>query len=726
MKLVIVESPNKCSTIGAFLGKDYKVIASKGHIRDLSTKGKGGLGIDIENGFTPDFEITKDKFGVVRSLREEAKKADEVILASDPDREGEAIAWHIASVLNLDTKTAKRIVFHEITKPVIEEAMKNPSTINMNLVHSQETRRMYDRIIGFKLSNLLKKYYGSDSAGRVQSATLKLIVDNDNEIKAFVPQEYWTIEANLKIDGKAVTVTLDKVNGKNAEIHNKEEADAILEKIGENMKVLSVSVSKKATSPKPPFSTSTMQQEAYNRFKFSTSYTQSLAQKLYEGLEINGEHVGLITYLRTDSTRLSKEFVYGDAKGFIEKKFGSEYIGKLGGNLSSSKGNKIQDAHEAIRPTSTARTPEMVAKYISADEAKLYRLIYDRAIASLMSSKVDEITTALFETNGLVFKATGLRNVFKGYKAIYGEFEDDEAKKLPKIEEDSIYDVSKTSSEQKFTKGPARFTEAKLVRTMEEKGIGRPSTYASTIKTLKDRKYLSSKSGSLFPTELGVGSIDFLQKYFPEIISSSYTANMEGTLDKIESGDEESLKAMNDFYYPFEKKLSDVLDFIKNNPQPSGKKCPECGEEFFIHGGQYGPYLLCHNCSCKRPFDWNDDDKAKEKVDTGKVCPKCGKPLVIRKNRRNQQFYGCSDYPKCKFTANIGENGEIVEKVETPAEEATPKFTEKDYVKECPSCHKGHLVIKHGRKVDFLGCTEFPKCKYHEWLTDKKSKKDAK
>ncbi len=709
MKLVIVESPNKCSTISHYLGNDYKVIASKGHIRDLSTRFKGGLGIDIENDFKPDFVISKGKEATVKMLKSEANKADEVILASDPDREGEAIAWHLAQVLALDTKKVKRLVFHEITKPVIEAAIANPTHIDMNLVQSQEVRRMYDRIIGFKLSTLLKHKIGSPSAGRVQSATLKLIVDNDDEIKAFVPEEYWTIEAEILVDGKKIKVVLDKVDGKNVEIHNKEEAEAVLARIGKEMQVVSISKTKKKTAPKYPFSTSTMQQEAYNRYKFSTAITQNTAQKLYEGLEINGEHVGLITYLRTDSTRLSKEFIFGDAKGFIEKNFGEEYIGNL--NNTSSTGKNIQDAHEAIRPTSTARTPDYVAKYVSETEAKLYRLIYDRAVASLMAPKEEEITTVLFECNGLTFKTSGKVTLFKGYTAVYGEFEDDESKKLPEFNKGEEYSIKKVDPEQKYTKGPARLTEAKLVRSMEEKGIGRPSTYASTIKTLITRKYVTSKAGVLTPTESGIKTTKVLDKYFPEIISSGYTANMENTLDLIELGEETRSKAMNDFYDPFIKKYEEVkIVMYKDAPIETGENCPICGKPLVEKRGRYGVFTACSDYpNCKYVL------KVTPKVEeTGEICPLCGHPLVKRKNKKGQDFVGCSNYPKCTYIK--GKDGEQVSKKE---------YTEADYVKECPSCHKGHLVIKHGSKVDFLGCTNYPKCRYHEWLTKKKEDKDA-
>lgn len=703
MKLVIVESPKKCDTIGRYLGEDYKVMASQGHIRDLSTKGKGGLGIDIENGFKPNFVVSPDKKKIVDNLKKEAAKADDVILATDPDREGEAISWHLANILGLDIETTKRLQFHEITKPAILEAIENPSHINMNLVESQETRRMYDRIIGFKLSSLLNDKMGSKSAGRVQSATLKLIVDNDEEIKAFKPEEYWTIELTLDIgDGKTLNVSLDKIDGKEAKIKNEEEAKTILAKLNGELTLSSITKSVKSISSKPPFTTSTMQQEAYSRYKFSTSKTQSLAQRLYEGLDVNGEHVGLITYMRTDSTRISEDFYFKHAKPFIEETFGSDYLGYI--KKSNSK-ERIQDAHEAIRPTGTHRTPEVVSKYVSADEAKLYKLIYDRAMASLMAPKKVETTSMVFESNGLSFKATGSKTLFKGYSAIYGEFEEDESKLLPALEEGKTFPTTSEDPKQNFTKAPSRFTEAKVVKTMEEKGIGRPSTYASTIKTLIDRGYITSKSGVVEPTETGTRTTIVLEKYFPEIVSSSYTANMENELDEVELGKVSKLDAMNSFYWPFIEKYDEVKKNMYKDPdEQTGGICPNCGSPLVYKKGRYGRFIACSNYpTCK----YIEKEKAKE---TGEMCPECGRPLVIRKDRKGKEFVACSGYPECRYIKGA-ENAPKKEKA---------VYTEKDWVKPCPSCKGGHLVVKHGRKVDFLGCTNFPKCHYHEWLTDKK------
>ena len=707
MKLVIVESPKKCDTIGRYLGHDFKVMASQGHIRDLSMRGKGGLGIDVEGGFVPSFVVASGKQKIINELSRAAKKADEVFLATDPDREGEAISWHLAQVLNLPVETTKRLRFHEITKPAILEAIENPSTINMDLVNSQETRRMYDRIIGFKLSSLLQRTIKSKSAGRVQSVTLRMIVDNDKEIKDFKPEEYWTLDIVLDINGTKVTATLDKIDGKTAAIHNKEEAEALLKRLADSYHVASLTKVKKRVPSKLPFTTSTMQQEAYNRFKFSTSMTQSIAQKLYEGLEVNGEHVGLITYMRTDSTRLSENFYYNHAKPFILETYGDEYLGNI---KFGKKQERIQDAHEAIRPTGTHRTPEIVAKYVGEREAKLYKLIYDRALASVMSDKVEEVTTVIFEENGLSFKTVGTRTLFKGYEAIYGEFEDDDTKLLPLIEENKIYNRVETKNEQKFTKAPARYTEARVVKMMEEKGIGRPSTYASTIKLLVAHGYVTSKGGVLTPTDTGTLTTVVMEDCFPAIVSFDYTAKMESQLDEIEEGKLKKIDAMNSFYGPFIKDLEVATEKIaKHDPakdNPVGV-CPDCGSPLVTKKSRYGTFIACSNYpTCH--YVQKEPSTTKE---TGEICPECGKPLVIRKDKKSgKEFIACSGFPKCRYIKNI--DGTEAQKKET--------ITPDQYVKPCPKCKTGHLVLKHGKKVDFLGCTNFPKCRHHEWLTEKK------
>ena len=704
MKLVIVESPKKCETIGRYLGSDYQVMASQGHIRDLSTKGKGGLGIDVDHGFKPDWVIDDDKKAIVSKLKAAASKSDEVILATDPDREGEAISWHLAQVLGLDVGTTKRLQFHEITEPAIKEAIKDPKHIDMKLVDSQETRRMYDRVIGFKLSSLLQKKMHSKSAGRVQSVTLKMIVDNDNERKAFKPEEYWTIDIDIEVNGKTVTASLSKVDGQPVKLPNKAAADAIVARIPKEINVTSLTKSQKKTESKLPFTTSTMQQEAYNRYKFSTARTQGIAQKLYEGLDIGGEHTGLITYMRTDSTRLSPEFFEKQAKPFILKTFGSEYLGHV---KAAKNGILTQDAHEAIRPTNADLTPDMVAKYVEPDEAKVYRLIYDRAMASLMSAKLSEVTSAIFSGNGLDFNVSGSRTLFKGYEAIYGEFEDDDTKLLPEIQEKGIYGVAKIDAEQKFTQAPAAYSEAKVVKLMEERGIGRPSTYASTIQTLEKRHYVTSKGGILTPTEEGSRTTFVLNKYFPEIVSTEYTANMETKLDKIEDGSETRLAAMEDFYDPFMKKFEEVAKTMYKDPdEETGEMCPLCGSPLVKKKSRYGTFTACSNYpKCKYV---KREPKAAPKQ-TGEMCPVCGKPLVERKDRKGRIFVACSGYPDCTYIKG-NENKPVTKKV----------YTEADFVKTCPACKSGHLVVKRGKRADFLGCTNFPKCHYHEWIDNKK------
>jgi len=711
MKLIIVESPKKCDTIGRYLGADYKVMASQGHIRDLALSGKGGLGIDIEHDFKPRYIVSKGKNHIVKNLKNAVSKADEVLLATDPDREGEAISWHLAEVLGLDISSTKRLEFHEITKPALLNAIEHPSHINMNRVNSQETRRMYDRIIGFKLSSLLQRKIGSQSAGRVQSVTLRLIVDNDREIADFKPEEYWTMELEFDVNGISIKATLDKVDGKSIEIHSKKEADALLARVANSYPLTSLLTSKKRVPSKLPFITSTMQQEAYNRFHFSTSRTQALAQRLYEGMDINGEHVGLITYMRTDSVRISEEFYQRHAKPYILENFGPEYLGYV--KASKSK-ERIQDAHEAIRPTGTHRTPDYVSQFLSQDEAKLYRLIYDRAMASMMSDEIREETTAIFAKDGLSFRSTGSRSLFKGFKAIYGQYEDEKFELLPPLIEGFVYPVHSINSEQKFTKAPARFTEAKVVKTMEEKGIGRPSTYASTIKTLITRKYVTSKGGVLTPTEEGKKTTFVLEKYFPEIVSDGYTANMEKELDQIESGTKTKLVAMKDFYYPFIEKFEDVSKAMYKDPQEeTGELCPICGAPIVKKKSRYGTFEACSNypkCKyIKRP-------EKVEPEETGELCPECGKPLVKRKDKKGKEFIGCSGYPSCHYS----HSNEEPTKGKRAKKAAVSKGSKEDYVKPCPECKTGHLIIKHGKKVDFLGCTNYPRCKYHEWLENKK------
>jgi len=688
MKLVIVESPAKSKTIGRYLGDEYQVEASVGHIRDLSTKGKGGLGVDVENGFLANYIVSKDKKTVVKKLESLKNEADEVILATDPDREGEAIAWHLASVLGLDLETTKRLEFHAITKESILEAIENPRTIDMKLVHSQEARRIIDRIIGFKLSNLLYNRIKSKSAGRVQSVTLKLIVDHEKEIKEFVPEEYWTIAANIIKDDKEFVLDLVSVNGKEVKIHNQDECTSILSKVGKTLKVSDIKKTSKKTSSRDALITSTLQQEAFTKYKFKTKETTFLAQKLYEGVETDEGLVGLITYIRTDSTRLAESFVY-NAKDLIIKQYGEEYYK---GPKALKKTANMQDAHEAIRPTSLARTPELMKKFLTDHEYKLYKLIYNRALGSLMSDKGTETTTISFDSNETKFNLSGSVTTFKGYDIL--KLDEDEVVNLPSFEVGQEFKIEKLDSEQHFTKAPARYSEGKVVRIMEEKGIGRPSTYASTIQTLISRKYVTSGKEGLIPTEQGIKTVVVLCKYFPDLMNTEYTAEMETNLDNISSGSVEELQVISDFYNPFIEHFDSIKEKIYKDPlEETGEKCPECGSPLVIRHGKNGDFVACSNYPTCKYVKKEEKEPAKE---VGRNCPNCGHPLVYRTSK-NGEFIGCSNYPKCRYVENANQTEEELNE-------------EKRY---CPDC--GALLVKRKSKRGyFYGCSNYPKCHHVE------------
>ena len=693
MKLVIVESPAKCTTIQKYLGEDYIVKASLGHIRDLATSGKGGLGVDIENGYTPTYSINKEKIKTVNELKALAKKADEVILATDPDREGEAIAWHLANVLNLKPESNKRWEFHEITRDSIKSAMETPRTIDMNLVYSQETRRILDRIIGFKLSALLNSKIHSKSAGRVQSAALKLINDHDDEIKHFVPEEYWNILVKISLNGKDFNLTYHGNDNKKIIIPNEEEANKILNNIKDELTVTKVEKTIRTLESKEPFTTSTMQQEAFSKLKFKTKKTQFLAQGLYEGVEIAGEHVGLITYMRTDSTRLSPAFI-GHASEFITNTYGAEYLGHA---KHLQKVGHMQDAHEAIRPTADFRTPESVRKYLSPDQYNLYKLIYNRTMASLMKPKKDEVLKVTLGSNGYEFQLEFVRNIFKGYEIVLKEDNDEYKGEIPSIEEGQTFPVIEKKSEQKFTQAPAHYTEAKLVKLMEEVGIGRPSTYVSTIETLKSRSYIDNKAGTLTVTPQGDVTCAVLDKYFPEIVSSKYTAKMEQQLDSIKDGNNSRIKILDSFYGPFMEELANAKEKIwKSVPEETGELCPECGAPLIYKEGKNGRFIGCSNY----PKCLYVQKEKKELVYTGQNCPQCGKPLVERKDRKGNTFVACSGFPHCNYIE-------------------APKIDENEPVRKCPSCG-GNLIKKKGKYSSFYGCSNFPTCKYVEKIIRRK------
>ena len=687
MKLVIVESPTKSKTIGHYLGSDYVVEASVGHIRDLAISGKGGFGVDVEHDFKPTYVIDDDKKDIVKKLQDLKKKSDEVILATDPDREGEAIAWHLATVLKLPIESTKRLEFHEITRESIKKAIEAPRVIDLNLVHSQETRRIIDRIIGFKLSALLKSKIRSQSAGRVQSVTLKMIVEHEKEINEFKSEEYWTLETSILHENKKYKLNLTKINSEEPKMPNKEKADEVLSYTKENVVVSSISESQRSISSKEPYRTSTLQQDAFTRYGFKTKETTFLAQQLYEGIEIDGNLVGLITYIRTDSTKLSDIFV-AQAKDFIISKYGEKYYkGQKG--VKDVKG--AQDAHEAIRPTNLELTPAKVKPFVKDHVYKLYKMIYERTLASLMANKVLQTTTITFKNSHLEFELKGNRVIFDGYNII--KFDDNETSVLPKFNEGTSYELLDVKTEQNFTKPPARYTEAKIVKLMEEKGIGRPSTYSATIQTLLARKYVTSEKGYLVPTEQGILTSNVLNKYFKDLMNTEYTAEMETSLDKISIGEASELDVIKDFYYPFIEHFDEVKEVMYKEPlKTTGEKCPLCGGDLVYKTGKHGEFIGCSNYpSCK----YVKKEEKEQPKETGRLCPNCGAPLLIRKNKRGQEFIGCSNYPSCRY----------VESINQPEEPSEEKF--------CPECG-AKMVVKYSRRGRFWGCSNYPNCNHME------------
>ena len=647
-ELVIVESPAKSKTIEKYLGSNYQVVSSKGHIRDLATTGKYGLGIDIENGFVPNYVAIKGKGKEIANLKKLAKNADKVILATDPDREGEAISWHLYDELGLTPEKSERVVFNEITKDVVVDAIKHPRKIDMDLVKSQEARRMLDRIIGFRLSKLMQRKTGGKSAGRVQSVALKLIVDREREIEAFVPEEYWTIEA----DFKTFKASLEKYQNKKIEIKTEAEADEILSKLSKSFKIERVEEKEKLKKPKDPFRTSTLQQMAANRLNFSSSKTMQIAQKLYEGMNIGSETVGLITYMRTDSTRLSDVFVQ-DTKNYIKDQYGQEYVGSV---KASKEPKGAQDAHEAIRPTSILRTPESIKEYLSQDEYKLYRLIYIRSLAYLMSSAKVLATTVDLNNQDYLFKATGSVLKFDGYLKVYHEYEDNEDVILPDFKNyhSDVVIADKIEKFQHFTKPAPRYTEASLIKEMESLGIGRPSTYATIMKTILDRGYVRLEDKKFYPTDIGFLTTDKLQEFFSNIVNVEYTANMETELDEIADHKINQIEVLDKFYQEFAPLVDKAFkEMEKKEPDKTGETCPECGSDLVVRKGKYGEFVACSNYpTCKYV------KKAVKEVKTLAKCPKCGHDIVERKTKKGKVFYGCSNFPKCDYATWYEPTGE--------------------------------------------------------------------
>ena len=670
--LVIVESPSKSKTIGKYLGSDYKVVSSKGHIRDLATTGTYGLGVDIENGFKPNYIPIKGKSGIIKELKKDVKDSELVYLASDPDREGEAIAWHLKDALGIKDKNYKRVLFNEITHDKVVEAINNPTVIDDNLVKSQETRRILDRIIGFRLSKLLQSKIGAKSAGRVQSVALKLIVDKEEEIKAFVPEEYWTITAKFPL----YEAVLFKYKEDEIELHSEDEVNKVLDKLGKKYTVESVEAKEKTRKSKPPFITSTLQQEASTKLNFSAKKTMSVAQKLYEGIDLGDETVGLITYMRTDSVRLSDDFVKPAMK-YIEKEYGKEYLGTV---KTSKKTENVQDAHEAIRPTSVTRVPEKIKKYLSTDEYKLYSLIFKRTLASLMSDAKVNQTTIVLDNNDYKFKATGQELLFDGYLRIYSDYESNEDRILPKVGEKEVAESIGLVPEQHYTKPPARYTEAKLIKELEELGIGRPSTYATIMDTIRERGYVKMEEKKFVPTDIGVETTKKLQEFFSDLINVEYTRDMENELDEIADGKLVWNKVLEEFYKLFEPRVKEAFsDMEKKAPQETGETCPECGSPLVIRKGKYGEFTACSNYpTCK--YIKKEEHEVVELCD----CPNCGSKIVEKTTRKGKKFYGCSNYPKCKTAFWDKPTGELCpncSKLLVETKDGTIKCSECDYEK---------------------------------------------
>lgn len=670
-KLVIVESPHKSKTIEKYLGKDFKVVSSVGHIRDLSTSGKYGFGVDIDNNFKPDYKIIKGKAKLVKELKKDIKDADFVYLATDPDREGEAISWHLYDTLGLKEENYDRIVFNEITKKAVLDSFNKARKIDDNLVKSQETRRILDRIIGFRLSKLMQSKTGGKSAGRVQSVALKLIVDREREIEAFIPEEYFEIEAKFNdFDAK-----LDTYNHKKIEIKKESEAKEILSKLSNAFKIESIDKKEKARKSKFPFTTSTLEQEASTKLGFTSKKTMMIAQKLYEGINLKDGAEGLISYMRTDSVRLSDEFIK-ETYGYIKDNYGSEYVGYV---KKSNKTENVQDAHEAIRPTNINNNPEKIKEYLTNDEYKLYSLIYYRALASLMKDAKVEATTVILDNNNYQFKVNGQILIFDGYLKVYSKYEDSEDKVLPDFSnyKSNVLVANTIEYTSHTTKPPARYTESKLIKEMEELGIGRPSTYAKTIDTIEERGYVKVIDKKFIPTEVGIETTDKLQEFFKDIINVEYTKNMEDDLDKIAEGNMEWNKLLSIFYQEFEPKVEVAFkNMEKKAPEETGELCPNCGSPLVIKQSKYGKFTACSNYpTCKYIKSSKEEKEVKEIIS----CPKCDGKILEKKTKRGKIFYGCSNYPKCDFAS-----------WDKPIEEKCPNcngtLTEKKDKIKCMNC----------------------------------------
>lgn len=691
--LVVVESPAKAKTIERILGPDYKVMASMGHLRDLP---KRTMGVDIENDFTPEYVNSTDRANVIKDLQKAANQCCDILLATDPDREGEAISWHLSKLLDVNPEDKVRIAFHEITPPAIREAIKYPEPIDLDRVDAQQARRVLDRLVGYKLSPWLwRQVYRGLSAGRVQSVATRLICEREEEIRAFVPVEYWSIEAMYKTEKKeSFKAKLTQIDGKDAELHNGEETDAAVKGIeGKEAEVTAVTKSRKQRKTKPPYTTSTMQQDAVNKLNFSSKKTMMLAQNLYEGVEIPGHgHVGLITYMRTDSTRISDEMIK-QVRPYISETYGEDYLPAKPNVFSKSK--EAQDAHEAIRPTSLSFPPSALSGILSRDQLRLYTLIWNRFIASQMAPQIQQSTSATLQCGIYTLKATGVHVLFDGFTIMQPSKKKDseESDFLPPLKKGDIVKNTKVNGEQHFTAPPPRYTEASLIKTLEEKGIGRPSTYAPILDTIQKRRYVTKENKQFVPTEVGFKVTELLKKYFEGIINVDFTANLENWLDKIAEGKATYKKVMTDFYKVFEAELQsanvEAEKDKKENQEVSDVTCEKCGAKMIVKMGRYGKYLACPNYpNCKNIKPYSLAEGPEEVSDV--KCDACGTLMVYRTGP-----YG--RYLKCP---SCGANKAIV--IDTGI--------------VCPKCHEGHMVQRRSHRGRiFYGCSRYPKCDMALW-----------
>ncbi|MGG4102873.1 type I DNA topoisomerase [Paenibacillus lautus] len=688
--LVIVESPAKAKTIGKYLGSKYIVKASMGHVRDLP---KSQIGVEVENDFNPKYITIRGKGSVLKELKDASKKVKKVYLAADPDREGEAIAWHLAHALELDDTQSLRVVFNEITKTAVKDAFKTPRKINMDLVNAQQARRILDRLVGYKISPILwKKVKKGLSAGRVQSVAVKIILDRENEISAFVPEEYWTITVKLAIKGSAFEAKFTQLNGAKKELTNEQEVNEILEAIRDaSFQVGEVKERERQRHPSPPFTTSSLQQEAARKLGFRAAKTMSVAQQLYEGVELGKEGtVGLITYMRTDSTRISGT-AQEEAKEYITEKYGDPFVPESPRQYSKKAAN-AQDAHEAIRPTSVLRDPESVKPFMSRDQLRLYKLVWERFVASQMSSAVLDTLSVDITAGKTVFRATGSKVRFPGFMKVYVEGNDDgtteEDKYLPELHSGDILEKQDIEPKQHFTQPPPRYTEARLVRTLEELGIGRPSTYAPTLETIQKRGYVAIEEKKFMPTELGELVIEQMEQFFPEILNVEFTANMEEDLDHVEEGSEDWVKVLAEFYESFEKRLEvaeEEMKEIEIEDEVSDEICEKCGKPLVYKLGRFGKFLACSgfpDCRNTKPIV----------KDIGVACPKCKEGHVVeRRSKKGRVFFGCDRYPECDFVS-----------------------WDKPSTKPCPNC-SSLMVEKKSKQGIKLQCTS---CDYSEMVEE--------